>query len=172
MTDQLQLPESAYEVVACLGILWGVESLEKRLILKFSRRMIRSLGNYRPERAVIHLNKILANPRNAKILGEVLCHEAAHAAVFFLFGRGCKPHGPQWRLLVEAAQFMPRTRIPEGEVHGHLHSKRRKGYRYTHRCLDCGAILRSRRTDRRWRCKNCLSSGFDGYLELLKRETV
>ena len=172
MSVPLQLPEWLSEFLASLGTIWNIGSLDDRLTLMFSKRMIRSLGNYRPDSGVIRLNKTLADPRNEKVLREVLCHEAAHAAVLFLYGRGCKPHGPEWRALVEAAQYPPRAQIPQKEVHGRPHTVKKKGYRYTHRCLDCGKIFHSRRTDRRWRCKQCLNLGLDGFLKLVRRKAV
>jgi len=172
LPDTLMVPVSAYRFTASLGILWGMESLEDRLTLKISGRMTRSLGNCHPRTATIRLNRALLDPRNAEVFKEVLCHEAAHAAVFFLYGRSCRPHGPEWKSLMETAQYIPRVKIPGSEIHGRRKTGRKTRYRYTHRCLDCGRIFRSRKTDRRWRCKRCLNLGYEGFLELVKRQQV
>lgn len=172
LTSRFQIPETAYRFIDSLGELWGTGPMSSRLTLKISARMIRSLGNCRPETGMIRLNRILFNQRNSEILREVLCHEAAHAAVFLLHGRNCRPHGPEWKALMKAAQYAPRRRIPEVRIHGRLLSGKRRHYRYAHRCLDCGRIFLSGRTDYRWRCKRCLNLGLDGYLELVKRQMV
>lgn len=172
MSHQLQIPESTHHFLASLGILWGIKTLEDHLTLKISGRMINSLGNCRLEAATISLNRTLLDPRNEEVFREVLCHEAAHAAVFLLYGKGCRPHGPEWKALMKTAHYTPRVKIPDREIHGRLSTGKRGRYRYTHRCLNCGKIFRSRRTDRRWRCKTCLNLGLDGFLELVKRQAI
>lgn len=172
MSKQKQIPEFAWIHLSFLGNLWGIKSLESRLTLKISSRMTRSLGYCYPGTATIRLNRTLLDPLNTKVFREVLCHEAAHVVVFLLYGSRCKPHGAQWKALMRAAQCKPRAKIPDTEIHGRLPDVQGKRYRYTHRCLDCGSIYRSRRTDRRWRCKNCKSSGLNGFLELVERKRI
>ena len=172
MPDHLEIPESAREFLSSFGVVWKIESLENTVTVKFSGKMVHSLGNCRPEAALIRLNKVLLDVRNEKILREILCHEAAHAAVFILYGKKCKPHGPEWRSLLLAAGYPPRTRIPGNEVHGLLRIRRKSRYLYTHRCMNCGAIFRAKKTDHRWRCKNCLVKGLEGSLTLVNRVPV
>jgi len=167
-----EIPESARECLSSLGVLWKIESLEDRVTVKYSERMVRSLGNCRPEAALIRLNKILAHARNKKIFREVLCHEAAHAAVFLLYGKRCRPHGPEWRSLILTAHYKPRTKIPEHEVYGLPRVSRKNRYFYMHRCMNCGTVFHTRKTDRRWRCKSCLLKGLNGILKLVRRETI
>lgn len=160
------------ECLSTLGVLWKIESLEDRVAVKFSARMVRSLGNCRPDATLIRLNKVLANARNKKIFREVLCHEAAHAAVFLLYGKRCRPHGPEWRSLLLKARYKPRTKIPENEVYGLPRASRNNRYLYTYRCMNCGTIFHTRRTDRRWRCKRCQLKGLNGTLMLVSREST
>jgi predicted SprT family Zn-dependent metalloprotease len=169
---QPNIPDSAREFLSSLGILWGIESLANMVTVEFSRRMVRSLGNCRPDTAMIRLNKVLGQMQNEKIFREVLCHEAAHAAVFLLHGKGCRPHGPEWRSLVLAARYRPRTTIPEKEVSGLAAARRNRRYLYVHHCVNCGAVFRARKTDRRWRCKTCLGKGLKGILKVVRRVVI
>ena len=91
---------------------WGVPGLESRLCVRFSTRMSRSLGRCHPERKLIRLASWLREAPYA-LLTEVLCHEAAHVAVYELHGRDCRPHGSEWKTLMRAAGYPARTRIPE-----------------------------------------------------------
>jgi len=91
---------------------WGVPGLEARISVGFSTRMTRSLGRCQPEQKRIRLASWLREAP-AELLAEVLCHEAAHVAVHELHGRGCRPHGSEWRALMRAAGYDARTRIPE-----------------------------------------------------------
>ena len=91
--------------------LWGLENLADEIELRTSSRMTRSLGNARPETNRITLAQWLFD-QPKEIVDEVLCHEAAHLAVHRLHGRGVRPHGREWRSLVQQAGFQARTRIP------------------------------------------------------------
>ena len=170
MTKKLQVPESAYRYLEYLGKLWGADIMSSTLTLRISSRMISSLGSYRPDKDTISLNRTLMDQRNSSILKEILCHEAAHAAVLSIHGNGCKPHGREWKELMKTAQYVPRARIPGNQIHSRPGAGKSVRYRYTHMCLDCGRIFRSWRTDRRWRCKSCMNLGLDGFLKMVKRD--
>jgi hypothetical protein len=90
---------------------WKLHGLEGRLHISFSTRMTRSLGRCHPERRAIRLASWLREAP-AALFVEVLCHEAAHVAAFELHGRGCRPHGAEWKTLMRAAGFEPRVRVP------------------------------------------------------------
>jgi hypothetical protein len=94
---------------------WGVPGLETRLEVSFSTRMSRSLGRCHPERRRIRLASWLREAPGT-LLAEVLCHEAAHVAVFELHGRACRPHGGEWRALMRQAGYEARARIPEEQL--------------------------------------------------------
>ena len=100
------------------GESWGISSLDAQLQVETSKRMSRSLGRCYPDKGRIRLNTALLLESNGKLLREILCHEAAHMAAHLLHPKRCKPHGPQWRQLVEKAGYLPRVRIPREEVHG------------------------------------------------------
>lgn len=168
----MEINESVMEYLALLGSLWQIDRLEDRLTVVPSWKMIRTLGNCRPESGLIRLSGILFREGNGRVFREVLCHEAAHAAVFFIFGKGRRPHGREWRSLMEKALHLPRTRIPEGEILGLAPSGKKGRYLYFHRCSHCGIVFRKKRTDRRWRCKSCLMNGLEGKLRVVKRQKL
>lgn len=66
--------------------LWGAAALVETSV-EWSPRLSRSVGRAYPQRMLIRLHVGLREPRHASLLREVLCHEAAHLAVFILHGR-------------------------------------------------------------------------------------
>ncbi|MEZ4333066.1 MAG: SprT-like domain-containing protein [Myxococcota bacterium] len=61
--------------------LWGVPDLAQAVGVRVSKRLRRSLGTYRPSSQQITLAAWLLDEAPRSLLEEVLCHEAAHAAV-------------------------------------------------------------------------------------------
>ena len=98
-----------------LGRLWGVPGLDRAVSVEYSTRMTRSLGRAYPERGLVRIAAPLAHGP-AGFLDEVLCHEAAHIAVYRLHGRSVRPHGVEWKSLMRVAGYEPSTRlrVPEG----------------------------------------------------------
>ncbi len=91
---------------------------------------------------------------------EVLCHEAAHAAVYERYGTNCQPHGEEWQHLMEAAGFEPRVRIPVVVRSGS--ALRSAGYSiafFIHRCPVCRSSRTETRPMQRLRCANCTRNG-------------
>src|SRR5262245_42200047 len=97
--------------------LWGVPDLAVRLELIVSPRLHRSLASYRTRRGQIRISSLLLNLPEA-VINEVLCHEAAHAAVTELQAHHVQPHGSEWRALVRAAGFKPSVRMAPYRVAG------------------------------------------------------
>lgn len=90
--------------------VWGLRSMADEIEVRINTRMTRSLGNARPvEKRVTLAAWLMTRPE--ELICEVLCHEAAHIAVFTLHGRGCRPHGKEWKDLMVRAGFEPRVRI-------------------------------------------------------------
>lgn len=79
-------PRTRSELQALLegwAVLWGVPQLAQEVGLRISTRLRRSLGTYRPSSRQITLAAWLLDEAPRALLEEVLCHEAAHAAVHF-----------------------------------------------------------------------------------------
>jgi len=73
--------ESLQALLSEWARLWSVPELAKSVGIRVSSRMRRSLGSYRASRQQITLAAWLFDPAVGPLLEEVLCHEAAHAAV-------------------------------------------------------------------------------------------
>ena len=149
--------------------LWGVPELADRLRLQTSSRLRTSLARCRPDRAEIRIAPfVLEGP--AALRDEVLCHEAAHAAVADLHGPTARPHGAEWKTLMRAAGFEPRVRI-EGREIDHLPPRaQRRRVVWLHRCPVCQAERRAGRPVRAWRCAACVRAGLHGRLRIWRLE--
>lgn len=159
--------EELRTLIARYGGLWGLPGLEERLSLSFSRRFQTSLGRCAPALGQIRLAAFLLDGPLV-LLHEALCHEAAHAAIHELHGLGPKPHGPEWRGLVQAAGFEPRTRVPAELLEGIAPPRRGSRPVWAHRCPVCHGSRVARRAVRRWRCATCRSDGLDGQLVITR----
>jgi len=145
------------------GDHWGLREFEQSLRVEYSHRFRRSLGRVHLEHRVVRLSAELAVAPVA-ILLEVLCHEVAHLAVKDLHGGSCRPHGPEWVALLQAAGFEPRRRIPwAASSPGKRPDARR---RYIHHCPVCHLQRMAWRPVRRWRCAACVAAGLSGLLEI------
>ncbi len=138
---------------------WGVASLADAIV-EWSPRLSRSAGRAYPQRMLIRLHLGIREPRYASLRREVLCHEAAHLAVFLLHGRNASQHGPEWRRLVELAGYEPRTGIhlPEFVL------PEPPPVRFEHCCPRCHAKRFARRRQPSWRCYACRRAGLEGNL--------
>ena len=140
---------------------WAIEEVADYIQIGFSNRITRSLGRTQPAAKIIRLNPLLQT-RLSHLLEEVLCHELAHIAAYHLHGDSIRPHGPEWRALVQAAGFEPRVRIDADlDWPSPPHVKC-----YTHRCPVCHAVRVAKKPMARWRCGECVANGLSGGLEI------
>jgi predicted SprT family Zn-dependent metalloprotease len=145
------------------GWLWGVPRLDSEVSLRTSSRFKRSLGSYRANRAEITLAAWLVDGPT-QLLDEVLCHEAAHAAVHLVHGDGVRPHGPEWQGFMARAAMPARTRIPASELPDPRRSALSAARVWEHRCPVCQATRLAKTRVTRWRCRTCRESGLAGQL--------
>jgi predicted SprT family Zn-dependent metalloprotease len=156
----------AADCFAVWASLWQVPELAAAPVrVSVSRSMHHSLGRWLPARCEIRVS-ILALCSTAVVV-EVLCHEAAHVAVFLRHGSKSRPHGPEWRALMQEAGFGARTRIPlpSAAAPAQRISKARV---YEHRCPICQSVSYARRPMPRLRCTTCCAAGLDGILEIVR----
>ena len=148
--------------------VWSVPELGQAVRVEFSSRMRRSLGRcYAPD-GLIRLNRrLLDGPE--EFLREVLCHEAAHVAVYLLHGNSRRPHGRDWAELMTLAGYEPRVRVPMELLPASVLAGAAPKRLYEHSCPVCGARRVARRAVRRWRCRACREAGLDGRLEIVRR---
>ncbi|MGH0038277.1 MAG: SprT family zinc-dependent metalloprotease [Myxococcota bacterium] len=150
--------------------LWSCPELAAALTVRFTTRLRTSLGRCHAQRGELRLAAyLLEAPR--PLLLEVLCHEAAHAAVFALHGAGPRPHGsgprphgPEWKGLMGAAGLVPRVRIPASELAALPAPAQRARVVWDHRCPLGHARRLAGRPMRRWRCVACRNAGLSGVL--------
>lgn len=154
--------------------LWDTPLLAKSISLRTSTRLRRALGTYSPAHSQITLAHWLLDDAPHRdphpLLDEVLCHEAAHAAVHLTRLRRTRPHGKEWRGFMLAAGFEPRVRIPEGLMPEGVRAAMAAGKRWEHRCLRCQAVRMARVRVTRWRCRRCVESGGSGRLGVRRVE--
>jgi len=91
---------------------WQDERLAHECVVRWSSRMIRSLGRAYGSRGLIRMNAALANSDCEVLLREVLCHELAHIAVHRRFGSLTRPHCASWRHCLRSVGLEPRVTIP------------------------------------------------------------
>lgn len=109
----------------------------------------------RTRRCHIRLNARLLAEHPRQMLEETVPHEVAHVVVFRIYGRSVRPHGPEWRALMQAfgVEATACHTLPAEP------SRRLKRYRYVCAC-DEPAWLTSIRHKRaqagtRYMCRLC-----------------
>ena len=147
--------------------LWRTADLAGRIQIEPGPRLRRSLGRCQPASGRVHIHTALFESENAELFREVVCHEAAHVAVYLLHGRRVRPHGREWQQLVVAAGYPPTTRMDPRRLSGKLQKVLQPKVIYRHRCLACGATRMARRRVGSWRCRACRDAGLDGRLEIV-----
>ena len=142
---------------------WGVPDLRYEVRLELSHRMRSSLGGfYARERLIRIADTLLEAPPH--LLQEVLCHEAAHAAVEILHGPRARSHGREWKELMRRIGLEPRVHVPGAELGDASQRAARKRWVWRHRCPHCRAERLAGRPVRQWRCRPCQDAGGDGKL--------
>ena len=149
--------------ISCWAKSWGAESLEERVNVVFSPRMVKSLGRCDLRSKTIRLNPMLRGCRG-RILLEVLCHEVAHIAVHEKYGPGSSPHGEEWKRYVRQAGFVPRVTASLKGLNLPPPARKAPSALYEHRCPVCQMTRTSSRPVSRWRCAACVEAGLDGRL--------
>jgi predicted SprT family Zn-dependent metalloprotease len=147
---------------------WNTPDLATKTRIELSPRLTRSLGRCYPERRLIRIAAYVAQSKNG-LLHEVLCHELAHLAARELHGPRIRPHGPEWKALMRAAGFEPKTKLPAPPgAPRHPGRKARPLYLYVHRCPVCQLSRRAKRLMSRWRCAACIDAGLPGKLVITR----
>lgn len=163
MTSSDELAAEWKSLLAGWAHTWGLPDLERRITIRVSSRLRTSLGRCVPARGEVRIASFLVDaPRS--LLGEVLCHETAHAAVHLRHGGNRRPHGPEWRALMRAAGFEPRVQLPRDALATLPKHAQRARRLWEHRCPVCHAAQFAGRPVRQWRCAPCRAAGLDGEL--------
>lgn len=148
---------------------WGTPELASSLRIEFSPRLRRAFGRCYQDERLIRLTPSLLDTQS-HLLAEILCHEAAHAAVYELHGAQARPHGEEWEEMMRAAGFEPRVRIPV-VVRSVAREAARDRVVYLHRCPVCELSRNAARPMHDWRCRTCVGTRSQGQL-VIQREVA
>jgi predicted SprT family Zn-dependent metalloprotease len=162
------------ELLAKWAHSWDADGLDREVRIVVSQRMRVTLGVYAYREREIRIAAFLLDAPPL-FLQEVVCHEFAHAAIHAREAKSLEgghdvdrsaPHGSAWRLLMRKAGWIPRARIPRGELDRLLPIHASKRVMWRHRCPKCQGERLAGRPVREWRCRNCSWFGIGGRLEV------
>ena len=103
-------PDQLLEIARAFFARWALPVQLNHLRIEYSYRMTASLARTYPRKALIRLSSLLMREYQ-DLLPQIICHEAAHLAVYLMHGSDARPHGPEWARLVAAAGFSPHRRL-------------------------------------------------------------
>jgi predicted SprT family Zn-dependent metalloprotease len=155
------VPLGAPSYLRALARIWGSPRVSQ-LQFRWNPRLTTTFARLLPSDRVIEFNLSVARV-DAEARRELMCHEAAHYAVWEIYYRSARPHGPEWAALVKLAGFEPKaSRVRCGQT------KQRPADNqiFNHICPVCHFSKRSRRRIFRWRCPECRAIGQDGSLRI------
>jgi len=161
MTDISDCQVYLFRLARC----WDTPAKFPAISIEWSKRLRRALGRAYPERQLIRLSELLKTPEYEHLFHEVLCHEAAHIAVFETYGKGATSHGPEWQELVRLAGFEPRLSHSVDSAR----SQEENHVLYEHICPICHTRRLARRPQLKWRCVACQNAGLDGEMAIRSR---
>ena len=144
--------------------LWRLPELRERLTFRKNPRLRTTVARW-----VIQSNCIEVSARFFELRfghDEILCHELAHAAAVWTYGRAVRSHGAEWRALVSEAGYEPKARRASDGKAGGPQRDNRARLAYEHRCSVCHAVRYARKPVRSWRCVECVGAGLPGHLTI------
>lgn len=160
-THALPTTDQLHEQIHHWTTLWNIPDLTVHITYVGTLR--KSAGRCHPANGDIRLNRaFLATHPDETI--PTLCHEAAHIAVFHLHGPQARPHGPEWRHLMQLAD-QPANRTCTLDLIQHPGQKKTKST-VLHRCPRCHYTHRAASTRLRWACPQCAERGETVPLEI------
>ena len=145
---------------------WDAPELAGEIICEWSTRLRCALGRAYPERNLIRFSLLLKDAKYAPYFDEVVCHEAAHLAVFLIYGSKAASHGPEWEELVRRAGYDPRV---SHETDSLANAPNDACVRYEHVCPVCQTKRTANHPQPKWRCVACQNAGLVGALVIQSR---
>jgi predicted SprT family Zn-dependent metalloprotease len=147
---------------ARLRVLWRVRLAGITVVA--NPRLRTTPARFRPATARLEISPSAVT----RDLRRVLVHELAHAAAVEPHGRRVRPHGKEWRALVEAAERA--GLVPKARPNGAAPSPRKpSGARYAHTCPVCHFSRTAKRKVTTWRCPECRANDLPGVLTIERR---
>ena len=144
---------------------WRVPTLLRQISVRRNNLLRTTVARWCEKMKCLELG-----PKFFKMTGrqdEILCHELAHAAAVQIHGRGVSPHGPEWRALVAAAGFSPRSALKASK--SSVQVSRGSSW-YEHRCPVCHAVRFAKKPMMQWGCAECSQQGLASLLKITKLE--
>jgi predicted SprT family Zn-dependent metalloprotease len=87
--------------------------------------------------------------------------------VFQRHGRSARPHGDEWKELMQSLGLAPRIRIQLTKEQAVLSARPTPArVLFEHRCPVCHAARIARRRMIQWRCRECVTVGLPGLLQI------
>lgn len=159
---------TALEKAVCEAVELSFQRAERAIKQRLPRAHIRfdlrgqSAGQARMPRngegrTELRFNRVLLQENPDAFVQEVAPHEVAHLAVFWHFGPNVRPHGPEWRWMMETVLGVPAT------VRHTMAVQKRTRVTYPYLCA-CPAQVhqltairhnRIQRGQTRYSCKRC-----------------
>jgi predicted SprT family Zn-dependent metalloprotease len=147
-----------------LGALWGVRLAGLTVVRNPRLRTTRA--RYLPLERRLEVSKAAARAPHPE---RVLIHELAHAAAVELYGRKVRPHGKEWKALIQTAQRAGFKTATPRPLRPRRPTKRPTTSRFDHVCPVCQYRRIAKRRMTTWRCPDCRAAGLPGHLAIEKR---
>lgn len=146
---------------------WRVPTLLQQISLRRNDSLRTTIARWRENEKCLELGPRFF--RMTRRQDEIICHELAHAAAIQIHGMGVSPHGPEWRALVKAAGYSPRSVLKTPKFKSATWRKIESHW-YEHRCPVCHAARFAKKPMSLWRCAECTWHDMPGLLEITKLE--
>jgi predicted SprT family Zn-dependent metalloprotease len=146
--------------LASLATAWKHPRVSQ-LDIAFNPNLRSTLARWIPPSHVLEISAKVKS-RGARVVREIVSHEAAHVVVWDRLGRAARPHGPEWAELMRAVGFEPRATLMRCGYHRGAIGN---AVRVRHFCLVCHFSRLGKRLMGRWRCPECRAIGLEGKLK-------
>ncbi len=119
----------------------------------------RTLGVFKKTTSVIRFNRLLMEENPQAFVDEVAPHEAAHVIANAFYGNKIKPHGREWKMIMQTVL----NQVPEVTHKFDVSRVSRKSYLYHCKCPDLKhelSAIRHHRIERKqssYLCRKCNS---------------
>jgi predicted SprT family Zn-dependent metalloprotease len=146
------------------GALWRVRFTGLTVVR--NPRLRTTLARYLPLKRRLEVSTAAARAPHPE---RVLIHELAHAAAVELYGRKVRPHGTEWKALIQTAQRAGFKTATPRQTTANKPTKRPTTSRFDHVCPVCQFRRIAMRRVTTWRCPDCRAAGLPGHLAIEKR---
>ncbi len=91
--------------------VWGLSHTADHVKVEWSADLGRKFGIcHQAERRIVLAVSLKGSQKG--LFREILCHEAAHIAIYELYDDVARHHGKEWKALIRQVNFVPRAVVP------------------------------------------------------------